>query len=397
MNDVAFRSMWTKADREDALYRSLPFDVPAGAPGVVVDVRYEKTPTAALDVGLSDPRGFRGWSGSSRQRIELSAGHATPGYLRGPIVPGRWNVEIGLHRIPDPGIEVEIAVSFVEPALTAAAGRVVAASGPVARTLPAPPGTAWLAGDFRAHSEHSDGTEPIVELATRAVQAGLDFLVVADFNTVSHYPEIADLDTGGAIAIIPGQTIAIDTGHATVLGVEEWIDLREDPALWSRRVRSLGGLVSANHPTRRDSAWRTPLAGGVDLAEIWSGGWDGRDGAPLAWWLAAGSAVVPVGGSGWTGRDGAAELGRPVTWVLCANGDVIQGLRDGRTAISATIDGPAIVRLEDEIAVLGGAGHRLVDWRGKSVPVARDDERFEALPTPYFLRDSDDRTVALCA
>jgi hypothetical protein len=80
-----------------ALYRRLPFDLPTDATGLVIEIDYAKTATAALDIGLSDPRGFRGWSGSSRQHIALGPGRATPGYLAGDLPAGAWAVELGLH------------------------------------------------------------------------------------------------------------------------------------------------------------------------------------------------------------------------------------------------------------------------------------------------------------
>lgn len=397
MSDITFQGTWTRQDRETALYRSLPFDVPAGVPGIVIEIGYEKTPAAALDLGLSDPAGFRGWSGSARQTVALSEGHTTPGYLRGPIPAGRWHVELGLHRIPPEGLDYELGVTFTVPHLEPARPQqVMPARSRPRRALPAPPGMAWLAGDMRAHSEHSDGREPVAALVAGAIRANLDFVVVADFNTVSHYAETAEFDRDGQIVVIPGQTIATDGGHALVLGLDEWIDLREPAERWAPRVRAAGGLISANHPVKPDASWRTPIPGGVDLAEVWSGGWDGRDGAPLAWWLAAGPGVAPIGGSGWVGRPGAA-LGAPTTWVLTDERDVLDGLRRGRTAISASPDGPAALRVDGQIAVIGGAGHRLVDWYGQAADVAGDDARFPAGPEPYRLEDGDGRVVALCA
>ena len=148
-----------------ALYRRLPFDLPTDATGLVIEIDYAKTATAALDIGLSDPRGFRGWSGSSRQHIALGPGRATPGYLAGDLPAGAWAVELGLHRVPDEGLPYEVrvrtdsAVDLREPRLTLKTGPAVN------HDLPAPDGMRWLAGDVRAHSEHSDGTETLAALA----------------------------------------------------------------------------------------------------------------------------------------------------------------------------------------------------------------------------------------
>lgn len=379
-----------------ALYRRLPFDLPTDATGLVIEIDYAKTATAALDIGLSDPRGFRGWSGSSRQHIALGPGRATPGYLAGDLPAGAWAVELGLHRVPDEGLPYEVrvrtdsAVDLREPRLTLKAGPAVN------RDLPAPDGMRWLAGDVRAHSEHSDGTETLAALAERAIGAGLGFLVVADFNTVSHYDEIAAINATGRIVLIPGQTIATDTGHAAVLGTDRWIDLRTAPKAWSAEVWADGGIISVNHPVKADAGWVTPLPRRPDLAEVWSGGWDQHDRAALAWWTAVGPEIVPVGGSGWTGPGSSSSLGSPTTWVLAEGDDVLDGLRHGRTAISAGPDGPLVLPVANQLVVLGGAGLQLVGWDGTARTIQRDEERLPLPSTPTFLRDGD-RTVAISA
>lgn len=396
MTEYRFAGRWTPEDRRAALYRSLLFDLPSDATGLVIEIDYAKTPRAALDVGLSDPRGFRGWSGSSRKRIELSNEHATPGYLAGDLPSGAWAVELGLHRVPEEGLAFEVRIGTNDPVKLAAPKLTLEATPHTTRDLPAPDGLRWIPGDLRAHSEHSDGTEPLADLADRAVRAGLGFLVVADFNTISHYDEIAAINASGKILLVPGQTVATDTGHAAVLGRSRWIDLRTAPADWAGEVWADGGIVSVNHPVKADSGWVTPLGRRVDMAEVWTGGWDQRDLAALAWWMAAGPEVVPVGGSGWTGPDSAGSLGSPTTWVLTENDDVIDGLRHGRTAITATPDGPLLLPVGQELIVLGGAGLHLVAWDGSERRIYRDEERFPLPSTPTFLRDAD-RTVAISA
>ena len=68
------------------------FDRPATPPGV---------PGNALDIGVVDERGYRGWSGGARDGFAISASGATPGYLPGPVHPGTWQLGSGpWHRRP---------------------------------------------------------------------------------------------------------------------------------------------------------------------------------------------------------------------------------------------------------------------------------------------------------
>lgn len=396
MTEYVFEGRWEPTDREASLYRSLPFEVEPGAAGIVIEVDYQKTATAALDIGLSDPSGFRGWSGSSLQHVELGSGKATPGYLAGELDPGTWAVELGLHRIPYEGLQYSIRIDTNRaPALKAPRVRIDAAAREP-RELPAPEGMRWLAGDLRAHSEHSDGSESVAELAERAIRAGLDFLVIADFNTVSHLKELDDINADGRIILVPGVTIATDTGHAAAIGSRRWADLRERPETWAEQIRSDGGLICANHPTKADSGWITPLEHGVDLAEVWSGGWNQRCRAALAWWMATGPGVVPVGGSGWTGPGSTAPMGSPVTWVLAHEDDVVEALRAGRTAVSESTTGPLLLPVADDLVVLGAAGLQLIAWDGRHSTICGNEERLPLPENPSFLRDGE-RIVALSA
>jgi hypothetical protein len=155
-----------------------------------------------------------------------------------------------------------------------------------------------------------------------------------------------------------------------------------------------GGLISVNHPVKSDSGWVTPLARRIDLAEVWTGGWDQYARGALAWWLAAGAGIVPVGGSGWTGPGSISPLGSPTTWVLVEDSDVIGGLRRGRTSISARREGPVLLPIGDQLAVLGARGLSLVGWDGEWTRVQEDEQWFPLPSTPTFLRDGE-RTIAI--
>src|SRR5256885_3008748 len=117
------------ANVDDWFY--LPVDVPRGVREIEVVYSYDRPqvpPGAkgnALDIGMFGPagfqlgnsRGFRGWSGGFRDRFTISAAQATPGYLPGPIEPGRWHVILGPYTVAQQGLsyQVDITLRFGPP------------------------------------------------------------------------------------------------------------------------------------------------------------------------------------------------------------------------------------------------------------------------------------------
>ena len=111
--------------RSEYLY--LPFDMPAGARRVEVNYFYENQVTGAqethagnnIDIGVFDTRGtdfltggFRGWSGGARTGFYLERERATPGYLRGPLQPGEWNIIFCCSKIDDEIVRYRVNVEI---------------------------------------------------------------------------------------------------------------------------------------------------------------------------------------------------------------------------------------------------------------------------------------------
>jgi PHP domain len=396
---------WTLEDRFASPWHYLPVEVPDGAAGLRAELEYERS-GAVLDLGCFAPSGFRGWSGGARRSFVISPDAATPGYLPGDIEPGRWQVMIGLHRVPPGGADYRLTVQ-----VSSTPGELAAppppepppplADRPPRRELPAGPGRRWLAGDLHTHTVHSDGVMTVPELARFAVGQGLDFLAITDHNTVSHHAELPAAAGAHGIILLPGQEVTVPAGHAGALGDMGWIDFREPADSWLDATERAGGLLSVNHPIGGQVSWTIPMIRRPPLAEIWHWSWlDRRWTTPLAWWLAWDPRAIPVGGSDWHRPGDDAPPGSPTTWVECEGdgpGAVLDGLRRGRTAISASRDGPVLLRMDGELVASGADGTILV---GPDGPRLRVQGPLAWLPGGagcHRLTDAAGATLALTA
>jgi PHP domain len=396
---------WTLEDRFASPWQYLPVAVPDGACGLRAELEYERS-RAVLDLGCVAPGGFRGWSGGARRSFVISPDAATPGYLSGDLEPGTWQVMIGLHRVPPGGAEYRLTVQvsstpgeLVPP--PAADRPPPLADRPPRRDLPAGPGRRWLAGDLHTHTVHSDGVMTVPELARFAAGEGLDFIAVTDHNTISHHAELPAAGAAHGIILVPGQEVTVQAGHAGALGDIGWIDFREPADSWLDATERAGGLLSVNHPIAGDVSWTIPMRRRPPLAEVWHWSWlDPRWTMPLAWWLAWDPGVIPVGGSDWHRPGDDAPPGSPTTWVECAGdgpGAVLDGLRLGRTAISARRDGPVLLRVDGELVAAGADGMILVGPDGPRARVHGSRAGFPGDAGCHRLTDAAGATLALTA
>jgi hypothetical protein len=401
-----YRGRWTREDRALRIWHPLPFEVGAGCRAVAVELRYDAS-AAVIDLGCAGQHGWRGWSGGARRRYVITPHAATPGYLPGELEPGEWQVILGLHRVPADGADYTVTVTTDGPELPEEPPPAPPVPHrPPARELPAAPGLRWVAADLHAHTVHSDGRLTVGELAALAVGAGLDALAVTDHNTVSHHAELAEAGKRYGIALIPGQEVTTEAGHANAFGDIGWVDFRRPAATWLSTVDERGGLLSINHPLAADCGWRHPMPVRPPLAEVWHSSWEvARWSGPLAWWLAWGAATIPIGGSDWHGPAGRERLGRPTTWIAvdaAAQGPdelavaVLEGLRAGRTAVSAECTAPVLLPVDGELVAVGGDGLLLVGPDGRR-PVSGSLERFPAGPFGHVLMDHDGSTIAISA
>ncbi|WP_067826009.1 CehA/McbA family metallohydrolase [Actinomadura kijaniata] len=401
MTTTTHQGRWTLEDRIAGTPRHLPFEVPPGTAALTVRLRHEG---GVLDLGCGGPDGFRGWSGGARSEYTITAGWATPGYLPGELEPGEWHVWLGLHRIPPDGVPYAVTVELSGTAPAPPEDPPLPPpERPPRRDLPAPSGTRWLAGDLHSHTVHSDGKMTVPELAALAVRRGLDYLAVTDHNTVSHHPELPAAGARMGVALVPGQEVTTDLGHANVFGDVGWVDFRRPAAEWAAHAAARGGVMSINHPLSGDCAWRHPLPGDgrPRHAEIWHASWWDRTwGAPLAWAQLWRPGVVPLGGSDWHAPDQFQRLGEPTTWVLAerseGDADVMGALRAGRTAVSTGRDAPVLLRLGDEVLALDADGTVLIGPDGRRRVVRGARVRFPAGPGMHHLETDRNEVIALC-
>jgi hypothetical protein len=402
-DSVRHTGRWTPEDRFRSPWHYLPVEVGPGTCGLRVELEYDRSFGAVLDLGCLGPGRFRGWSGGARRSFVIGAKAATPGYLPGELEPGLWQVMIGTHRVPARGVEFSV---------TAETTRLAGKLEPPAPPEPPPPperrprqelptsrGRRWLAGDLHAHTVHSDGALTVPELAALAVRRGLDFLAVTDHNTISHHAELAAASSRYGITLLPGQEVTTASGHAGALGDVGWIDFRREPDHWLDATEQGGGLLSINHPIAGPVSWTHPMRRRPPLVEVWHWSWlDLRWTTPLAWWLAWDPAAIPVGGSDWHREGSDAPLGKPTTWVECADSTgaaVLDGLRAGRVAISAEPDGPVLLRHEDGLVAIDADGLTLAGPHGPRARIDGDLARFPGAPGYHRLLDDEDGTVAL--
>jgi len=398
---VRHTGLWTLEHRFASPWHYLPVEVPPGTSGLRVELDYDRS-AGVLDLGCLGPGGFRGWSGSARDSYVITPDGATPGYLPGELEPGLWQVIIGTHRIPPGGLRYRLTaeVTHLPGALAPQpAEPLPPPERPPGRDLPATGGQRWLAGDLHTHTVHSDGALTVPELACFAAGRGLDFIAVTDHNTVSHHAELAAAEARYGITLLPGQEVTTEHGHAGALGDIGWIDFRQRPDDWLDATRQRGGLLSVNHPIAGPVSWIHTMRGRPPLVEVWHWSWlDLHWTTPLGWWLAWDPETVPVGGSDWHREGSGASPGSPTTWVACADrsaANVLDGLREGRVAISAQRDGPVLLRVDDELVAVDADGTVLAGPHGPYARVRGDLVRFPAPAGCQRLLSGTGATLAL--
>lgn len=340
------------------VYPEVPFDVPSGIRRITVTFSYtgreEKT---TLDLGIADPQRFRGWSGGDKSGFTIATSDATPSFLPGPVVAGRWRLLIGVANLrPGQASQYRAEIRFERVGQHQAEGF---ADAPISSQ----PG--WYRGDLHMHTAHSDGfctsqtgrqvPCPLFVTVREAAEKGLDFIAITDHNTTSHYDAMRELQPYfDKLLLIPGRELTTYRGHANMFGVTEFLDFRAAAPDWPDvselfgNAHALGALVSINHPVRPDDercmgcGWIAGDTGTrtADAVEVMNSDDRRLDAADIAFWqhlLASGSRPTAIGGSD-THRPERGTIGRPTTIVHADSLSVeaiLAAIRAGHVVIDA--------------------------------------------------------------
>ncbi len=357
----------------------LPFRVPPRTRRIHVSYDYAEPVTApfgmgpgsVVDVGIFDSRGhdfvdapgFRGWSGTSKKEFFITAADATPGYIRGPLFPGEWNIMLGVDRIDPFGARYDVTVTLDVADRDERREDVPQVSGGGPATSRATGQPRWVKGDLHCHTLHSDGENSVEDIVRHAIGLGLDFLAVTDHNTTTHHEELDRL-SHLPITLIPGEEITTYFGHANTWGLREWIEFRcadeESIRRVQRHVLDKGALISINHAKCVGPPWLFDAWEGYPAMEVWQAPWRFFNWESLERWdglLRKGERVVAVGGSDTHSIPPAPPrhphgLAEPTTWVYAEDGGsedgVLDGIRKGHVFVTDSPRGAHLKLLADE-------------------------------------------------
>ena len=358
-HEIALAGTISRQDFES--YIELPFDVPHGVKRIEVEFDYDRDERTTIDIGLLDPRGFRGWSGGNKRTFFVSANAATPSYNTGVIEAGIWNLLLGL-----PNVREGVTAAY-EATITLSCNA----------TTPVPPnqdrGAGWYVGDLHSHSGHSDGSCnnydgdsvacPAFMSAQIAADRGLDFIALTEHNAISGHAALAELQAYfPSTLLLAGREITTFFGHANAFGTTEFIDFRLQPSTGygirelQSRVAELGALLSINHPgspTGEDCMGCGWVLGDTDYSsigaiEVVNTGFvdTPRGRAHIAFWhdkLNRGLRITGIAGS--DNHDPSRPLwqpsaiGNPRTWIYSdelSEQALLAGIRRGNVYIDAT-------------------------------------------------------------
>ena len=367
LRELVVEGSVTRDDHQTYILRE--FEVPSGTQGITLDFEHDgEKDRTVIDLGLMDTEGFRGWTGSNKSRIEISAFDSTPGYRNGPVSAGTWTLFLGVPNVRE-GVETRYKARIRLHEKYDLAGALLPGGEPLET------GARWYRGDLHTHTGHSDGyclSEkgasipcPVHLTVEAGVAAGLDFLAITDHNTLSHHQTLRELQPHyDRVLLLPGREITTFFGHANLIGAPDHIDHRIGPTT-DRSVADLlddvhdqGGLFSINHPALPSGeacmgcGWRLGDVDfrRVDAIEVINGGSSKYfQGTPEAekgieYWQAIldrGIRITAVGGSDnhdpkLSRDDRQAPVGVPTTVVYADNLSmeaIFAGIRSGRVFV----------------------------------------------------------------
>ncbi|MCB9479630.1 MAG: CehA/McbA family metallohydrolase [Deltaproteobacteria bacterium] len=249
-----------QVDRDDiGSYLYLDFDVPGGTTRIDFTYNYTEVATGkskaifnpVIDIGVFDPDGFRGWSGSNKKSFSVGKSKAatSDSYIPGALQTGTWQVELGIGYVPDDSaLAYTVTVNFYD-------GDVGDAFEPEEYSpVVLNDAAGWYKGDLHCHSTHSDGSQTMAVTMQYAHTQGLDFIALTDHNAISHMLYIPEFqDSYPDMLLINGVELTTYAGHYNIFGIRGYMpyqgtDIHYDINEVFDAVHSDGGYVSINHP-----------------------------------------------------------------------------------------------------------------------------------------------------
>lgn len=260
----------------------------------------------------------------------------------------------------------------------------------------------WYRGELHAHSNHGIGRNSVKQLVQRAEQMKLDFLAIADRNTLAaaHDPNFKS----NSVVLLPAlEWGADDKGVALIYGplsVPPVTDNAAEAQAICIRTQAQGGVFAVAHPCFATAPWQWPMSF-FNAVEVWcrdwrevpplwperlaeptrarvqfdhhskpifsvaraaaTGGLSANGQAALFWDLELSRGMKASAIAGSNAVD-AAAMGRPITYVYAKekslNG-ILEGLRFGRTFVTTGVDGPRVsftADMLDDGTINAGAG-----------------------------------------
>lgn len=319
---------------KEGQYYTVPFEVPENVTKVTVSYDYHRptkgmmsdlSPSNTIDIGLMDEKGnFLGWSGSAHKTVYVGEYDSSSGYLSQKINKGQWQIIVGAYHVVPEGVDVTYTVEYEHK------------------------GEVLLFGDLHMHSNASDGKFCAWELGTMAKEEKLDFIGIANHNNFAENLHLPHID---GLTFVPAVEWTHYKGHMNFFGVAAPFEnsfianTKEEMHRIIDHARSLGAVISVNHPKCPLCPYKWEDENAFDMMEIWNGPMRPSNMNAVRWWtslLEKGRQIPIVGGSDFHKPKQFAVMARPVTGVYSASRsakDILEAIRTGNAFVTSTVDG----------------------------------------------------------
>lgn len=132
-----------------------------------------------------------------------------------------------------------------------------------------------MKAELHAHSNHSDGKDPVKKLLDAAVNKNLDLISITDHDTVNGSLEAEEIVDSEHLPIIvlPGVEISTKEGHLLAFGVSQDFEKGLPMKDTAQLIRKEGGVSAVAHPFqihRNGVFWLNRVVNAVDAVEVFN-------------------------------------------------------------------------------------------------------------------------------